>query len=202
MRKIAGVGVVVCAALLALGQSARAGTAIGLDGGTAAPMGGTTNHGWQFTANENITLTLLGLWDDDNDGMDIEHPVGLWEFNSGTLLTSGVISAGTGDLLIDHFRYVDVPDVDLLAGVSYVVGFYTPSTNDDKMVYASPVGLVVDPAITYVQARYGGNGSLLMPGPSTTTTYCRFGPNFQFVPEPGTLVLLLGGSLLLARRRG
>lgn len=193
---------VACALVLVLGQPAIAGTAIELGGGTSAPMGAPTNHGWRFTADEDITLTTLGLWDDDDDGMDIEHPIGIWEFSSGTLLASGVIHAGTGDLLIDHFRYIDVPDVDLAAGVDYVLGFHTASSNSDKMVYGGPlIDWVVDPAITYLDARYGGSPSLAMPGPSVTTTYYRFGPNFQFVPEPGTLSLLLIGGLALLRRR-
>jgi hypothetical protein len=187
--------------LLVLTQPALAGTAIGVTGGTAAPMGATTNHGWRFTANEAITLTELGLYDDDDDGMDIDHPIGLWQFDTEDLLTSGVISAGTGDSLVDHFRYVDVDDVTLQVGVDYVVGFYTPSSNDDKMIYASPTGWWVDPAITYVEARYGGNGELMLPGPSTSTTYYRIGPNFHYIPEPGTISLLLVGGLMLLHRR-
>ena len=194
-------GVMVCAVLLLAGAPAIAEIAIGLEGGTSAPMGATTNHGWRFQANDDITLTMLGLWDDDNDGMDIDHPIGLWRFDTGTLLTSGVISAGVGDPLIDHFRYVDVTDVALEAGVDYVIGFYTPSSNQDTMVYAAPVGLTINSAITYIEARYGGNGSLLMPGPNVTTTYCRFGPNFQFIPEPASLTLLLAAGVLALRRR-
>lgn len=201
MRSRIGIVAIACMVLFGLGQPAFAEIAISLTGGTAAPMGATTNHGWRFTANENITLTELGLWDDDNDGMDIDHPIGIWRFDTAQLLTSGVISAGTGDTLVNHFRYVDVPDVPLLAGVDYVLGFYTPSANEDEMVYASPTDWWANPAITYVEARYGGNNSLLMPGPNTTTTYYRVGPNFQFVPEPGTMGVLLVAGLMLIRRR-
>ncbi|MGD8451769.1 MAG: PEP-CTERM sorting domain-containing protein [Phycisphaerae bacterium] len=201
MKRLLDVIALGCTLLLVLATPAWGQTAVGLTGGTQAPMGATTNHGWRFTANEAITVTELGLWDDDNDGMDIDHPIGLWEFSSGTLLTSGIIHAGTGDELFDHFRYVDVDDVLLQVGGDYVVGFYTHTSNDDKMVYASPTDLWVDPAINYIEARYGGNGSLLMPGPSTSTTYYRFGPNFKFIPEPATAGLLLIGGLWLLRRR-
>lgn len=202
MRNILGIMALTCLVSFELGQPVLAEMAIGITGGTSAPMGATTNHGWRFTANEDLILTDLGLWDDDCDGMDIDHPIGVWEFATETLLTSGVISAGTGDPLIDGFRYTDVADVSLQAGVDYVVGFYTPSSNQDEMIYAPPLeGWWVNPAITYVEARYGGNGSLLMPGPNATTSYYRFGPNFQFVPEPGTIALLLVGGLTLIRRR-
>ncbi|NLG43788.1 MAG: hypothetical protein GX547_11115 [Phycisphaerae bacterium] len=200
MRRIISIAALACAALL-MGQPAFADTAaISLGGGTMAPMGAPTNHGWQFKANQEMTVTSLGLWDDDDDGMDIEHPVGLWELDSGTLLTSGVISQGTTDPLIDHFRYVDVQDVVLVPGVDYVIGFFTGSSNQDRMVYAGPTDLVIDPAITYVQACYGGAPSLAIPGPTTTTTYCRFGPNFQYIPEPAALGLFLAAGLLLRRR--
>jgi hypothetical protein len=189
-------------ASLLLGQPVLGETAVGLTGGTQAPMGATTNHGWRFTANETFTLTDLGLWDDDLDGMDINHPIGIWEYATQTLLTSGLISAGTGDPLLEHFRYTDVPDVVLQAGVDYVIGFATPSANQDKMVYSAPEGLTYNPAITYIEARYGGgDGTLAMPGPTTSTTAYRFGPNFQFVPEPGTMGLMLLGGLALIRGR-
>jgi len=71
-----------------------------------------SNHGWEFTVNEEITLTHLGLYDHGDNGFSIDHPIGLWRLSDEALLASGTVSAGTGDTLIDHFRYIDVPDVD------------------------------------------------------------------------------------------
>jgi hypothetical protein len=203
MRSVWSVLAVASVILLGVSQLTLADPAIGVSGGTIAPPGGTTNHGWEFTANSAITVTNLGLWDDNGDGNDIAHPIGLWELSSGTLLASGTISAGASDPLIDGFRYVDVTDVVLTAGVHYVVGWYSASSSTDRMVYDAPVGFWTAPEITYVQACYGPSGSFVMPHATTTTRYYRIGPNFQFTPEPGTACLLLvGGVLMLVRRRG
>jgi len=173
-----------------------------------SPIGGS-NHGWQFTVNQGITVSHLGLYDYPPDGFSADHPIGLWRLNDGTLLTSGTMHAGTVDPLTNHFRYIDVPDVQLSIGVNYVIGYYSYSDNSDKAI-TKAAGLQVSPAINLVVSRWDTSGQFQMPMNITPDedefgdpqpNPDAFGPNFKFeVPEPMTLLLLSLGGLLLHRR--
>lgn len=174
-----------------------------------------TNHGWEFTVNSPIEVTHIGLLDIANppnsmpdttpDGFSLAYPVGL--FNAGgTLLTSGTMSPGTGDMLVDNFRYVPVPTVTLSPGVHYVVAFHTATHNWPDVDYhiANIPQFQPNPAINYVIARWGiGSGLALPPNlvdPNGAAPY-RFGPNFLFVPEPGNFTALALAGLALFRLR-
>ena len=194
--------VLICLCMLVLNglsRPARADVAVSLDpaGSSGANPGADTNHGWEFTVNVPIVVTHLGLFDDDD--FDISHPIGLWCLSDSTLLAVGVIFPGTGNLLLDHFRYADVVDVPLTVGDSYVIGSYSLSTNTDLMIYR-PGDLQVHSAVTIVGARVrtGGGGLQI---PDTLCSDDRFGPSFQFIPEPATLTLLGLESLALLMKR-
>lgn len=190
-------------------RSIFADTAVDLDPSSyaGAPAAGS-NHGWQFTVNNSIKVTHLGLFDKSDNGFAIDHPIGLWRLNDGTLLTSGTISAGTVDPLTDHFRYIDVPDVQLSVGVDYVIGFYSDTDFADRMI-SDADALQINPAINLIVGRWDGGGQFQMPAnvlpdedefgdPQPYPD--RFGPNFLFVPEPMTLLLLGLGGVMLRRR--
>lgn len=194
----------VTAALLAacgLSTWAVADVAVSLDGtGVGGTPGGDTAHGWQFMVNEAITVTHLGLYDRGADGFADNHPIGLFRLSDGMLLTSGVMSAGAGDPLIINFRYIDTLDVALDVGESYVVSYYTANPGTADFVITGANNLVVTPEITYEQGRWGGGtGGLVLPPNRVGAD--RFGPNFQFVPEPTTIGMLGMGALLMLRRR-
>jgi hypothetical protein len=172
-----------------------------------------TTQGWEFVANRAITVTRLGLYDGPNSGalagdeFLVEHPIGLWRLADGSLLTSGTIPSGTGadTELLDGFRYIDVDDdvdgdgVTLVAGDSYVVGFYTghysdAASADGMLVWPQFFTWSADSAIQYVSARWGDFGpDLALPSHLLDASYSRFGPNFQFietvVPVPGAVLL-------------
>jgi hypothetical protein len=170
------------------------------------PNSGTT-HGWQFSVNDPIEVTHLGLYDRFQDGFHMDHPIGLWD-QQGTLLADNVISAGAGDLLIENFRYVPVVDITtgdgivLSPGTTYTVGFYTE-------IFAQIDGMVVfdgfhtiHPAIDYVGFGVSDfTDGLQMPTGEDPTSH-RWGPNLQFtiVPAPAA-AWLLGLGLIPARRR-
>ena len=177
-----------------------------------AGMGAGTNGGWQFTVNEPITITHLGLYDDYTaNGFWIDHPIGLWRLSDSVLLASETMSAGTGDTLIDHFRYIDVPDVALDVGEDYVIGVYSASCdppNADRVILNAD-DLQVDAAIDIVVRRWDIAGQFQMPAniyewdPYGGEPYAPdfFGPNFQFIPEPATIGLLALGAIFLRRRK-
>ena len=190
----------VGALVLGLTQAATADfalTNLGPERGGGTPAADSA-HGWQFLANESITVTHLGLFDLDGDGFDISHPIGLFDLASMDLLTSGTMSAGVGDPLIDEFRYIDTPDVTLEAGRTYVISYYSATSNDDWVITNATFD--VNSAITYVQGRWGDANALEIPANATGDT--RIGPNFQFIPAPAAaLPLLAAGGLLVSRRR-
>lgn len=164
-------------------------------------------HGGEFSPLVPIVITHLGLYDDDDDGFDVDHPIGVFRLSNAAPLTSGVISAGTSDILIDRFRYVDVPDVALDAGDTFVVAFYTAERHDDRMIslWSEVTSLSVHPDVSFVrQGRYQiDTGRLKLP--INTSRDIRLGPSFLFtrLPEPNTGVLLLSGIMpaLIRRRR-
>ena len=179
---------------------------------TRAYPWGDSNHGWEFTVNYMIEVTHIGMLDLTTgggiapDGFLLAHDVGLFRMD-GALLTAGTLSPGTGDMLLDNFRYVPVSPVMLSPGEHYAVVYYA-ATNEwptvDETIAAIP-SFQASPAINYVAARSSwGDGSLALPSnqidPNNPHPYC-FGTNFLFVPEPGTLFLLgLAGAALLRRR--
>jgi len=55
------------------------------------------------TSND-IYITHLGMFDKDGDGLVNTHSVGLWS-DSGTLLSSAVLTPNDPGILIDGFRY-------------------------------------------------------------------------------------------------
>lgn len=201
---------IVVLAVLSFGSTSFGNIAVDLDETTSGstPVSGSS-HGWDFAASTSITVTHLGLWDDNDNGFTESLPVGLFRLSDEALLTSGTISAGAGDPLIDHFRYVDVPDITLSAGTSYVVSYYSDSDGMDAILTWSS-SVTLDPLITLGNYRWEvGDSGLEMPNNTTSDT--RFGPNFQFttgaqapVPAPGAILLgSLGTGLVtwLRRRR-
>jgi len=168
---------------------AIAGPAISISGGSGGTPTAGSSHGWEFTANEPIIVTHLGLYDSSDDGMEIPHPIGIFRLNDAALLTSGTINAGVGDVLLDSFRYVDTPDITLESGMGYVIAYYSATDSGDNVI-TSATGLSTDSAITYGPSRRWetSTGGLVLPANMTPDD--RIGPNFLFVvPEPSTLTL-------------
>ena len=177
------------------------------DNDFAWPTAGS-NHGWQFTVNQSVTVTHLGLFDKGANGFVIDHPIGLWRLNDGTLLASGTIGAGTVDILTNYFRYIDVPDVQLSVGVNYVIGFYSDTAHGDYEI-TNAHNLQLNPNINIIVSRNDGAGQFQMPAdifvpPPPWEPYDpdEFGPNFLFeVPEPASVALIMAGGMFLTLRR-
>ena len=130
-----GQAIAVCATLVAV-QFAVADTAVDIvsnDPSTNVfPAGGTT-FGWQFSVNETIEITHIGLYDNNSDGFDGEHPIGLWD-EEGSLIWSDVIEAGSSLPLVDLFRYIDLDPptlsgtdgtITVAPGQKYTIGFFS-----------------------------------------------------------------------------
>ncbi len=166
--------------------------------------------GSQFVANKAITITALGIFDDNQDGLIGPHDAGLWD-SAGNLLAATSIAGGTTDPLIANFRYNNLlTGVTLVAGQSYEVGInYGSGGATDPLVFpGSAINFSTDPNITFVKSTFA-QGGFLAPLGSISTSPAYFGANFlstSAVPELGTGfsmagLICAGGIGLWARGR-
>lgn len=191
---VTAAAVALCCSASLHGQTPALSTVSSGSGGT--PVANTI-HGWEFTPTVPLKVTHLGLWDEPPTGIQHQHPIALFRVNDSSLLSSGVIQVGLGDLLLDSFRYVDTPDVTLAAGTAYVVSYFSAIGSGDFVITSG--SYEVNPAITYGLGRWG-DGPLGIP--ANTTTDLRIGPNFLFeIPEPATCcgAWMMFGALVVRR---
>ena len=181
--------------------------ALSFTGGTPVISFATT-FGWGFAVNTPLTVTALGVWDLQGDGLVEDHTVGIFTTSGSTPLVSATVPSGAAGTLIDGFRYVSITDTVLSPG-TYNIGAFYPVGLDPVIQNASTV--TTDPRITYQQGGFDVlAGSLANPTAPTATANSNFGPNFQIapaaigvIPEPGSLALLAiaVGAFAFRRRR-
>jgi hypothetical protein len=166
--------------------------------------------GWQFTVNEDIFVTGLGVWNQDTqaglEGLTSDHRVGIWDLGTGDLLVEGV--AGPGGNVIGAWTYTSVADTTLTVGNTYVIGalYNAGGVEDGDSYISSATSVSMDPTINFGGGRSPLAGDLGFALPETfsgSTSLGRFGPNFTFrpVPTPGAIAVLGLGGLVAARRR-
>lgn len=204
--------VVVAALILAAGASAASAQAINsFTGGTQffGFYGGAIAGdvvGWRFTVNTPITVTHLGVWNADTNGLGAgltaNHRIGIWDTNTQGLLTS--TSAGPGGTVVGAWTYASTNSVNLVPGVNYTIGAeYNAGGGDDGDNYvSSPSSVNLNSAVNLLQGVFPAATDLGFVFPTgNTANLGRHGPNFLFVPAPGAAALLGLGGLAAARRR-
>jgi len=161
-------------------------------------IGDNVTLGYAFTVSTPVSVTMLGLFDSDNNGLLSSHAVTIWT-STGTQLVQATIPAGTGATLTNGFRYVSIAPFTLAAGTYTIAGFYAaglPPSFDPALVFAS---ITSASGISYVDIR-SANG-FVFPSGSLGQSNGYFGPNFQFTtavptPDSGSTISLLGFALL------
>lgn len=187
----------LCGAILA--TSASAGTlAMDFTAPTTNFTNGLWSLGWEFNLTQAVTVTQLGFYDSNKDGLTERHEIGIYD-SLGTLLVSGIV--GPGDTLVSWFRMTNVAPTVLAAGNGYRIA----ATTGGEDYTWDPTGFVTDPRVQFVTDRYTSSGSLVFPEFSSEVTGW-FGPNFATgaaVPEPSTYAMLGSAiaALAMLRRR-
>jgi hypothetical protein len=184
-------------------------SALSFSGGTTYSWPGAT-IGWEFTISAPITVTALGVWDENGDGLSEDHQVGIWASTGGAPLVS--TSVTTTNPLIDGFRYNTISDYQLAPG-TYVVGAYMPPTGSD--LGTSGAVYTTNSPVTYIRNLYLYDAGFTIP----TVEWVgqdggNFGGNFRFrstqsqpiptLSEWGMIIMsliLAGSAIWMIRRR-
>ena len=133
--------------------------ALSFTGGSVSSISTDTVVGWRFTANSNVFVDSLGMFDHLNDGFQTPSNVGLWDIG-GTLLASTTVNSG--DSLVNGFRYSTISPVPLSSGQDYVVaGTLDGDVDGDEYVSAANASTI--PEITWVESRAVDTSVLTFP---------------------------------------
>lgn len=144
------------------------------------------------------TVQSLGFFDSGQDGLAGSYQVGLWD-SSQTLLASGTVTPASP--LIGDFRWVNISPVALSANSTYVVAALLPNAPPDPWL---------DNASLTLGAGFSGagtgqtltSGTLAYPTTIGSSPYVIVNVSDVAVsPEPGSMAIVGGAALLLARRR-
>jgi hypothetical protein len=160
------------------------------------------NDGFTFTPNVNITVTALDYYLSPSNTLLDGHGVGIYAVsNQATPLVTATVGPCGGlnpacNLVTagSSFDSVAVAPTELFAGVQYMLAglaFSDELENGGTSGLGIPLAdLVTAPAITLNAYYYDYNSSLDYPTTPYGTGYV--GPNFQFAPDGGTTLALLG----------
>jgi hypothetical protein len=173
-------------------------------GGFVAGAGQDQLWGWVFTANSPISVTAVGVFDTDSDGLAVSHDVGIFRQSDQSLLAAATIPEGVGGFLDSGFRFVSLGGPVALGIDTYVIVMTMPDHNPDNQ-NVSNTSVTTASQIIYVDSAFGLSAVLAFPTTNGILPMGFFGPNFIFesaaVPEPGPAMLLIAGlGALLIRR--
>lgn len=192
---------ILCAlAFLAVAQPTYADT-IGVTtaGGYTVLTVFDTVIGWSFTANADVQVGALGIWDEGGDGFVEDVNVGLWT-DSGTLL--GLATVGSTDALDAGFRFAAITPILLTGGNSYTIAGLLQAPD----YYRAFTEVTNSPLITWSDSRAVNTNVLTFPTEITGREGSYFGANLRVtpvapIPEPASVTLLgLGLAAIGARR--
>lgn len=165
----------------------------GLGSGRDYYQGASYCTGFRFTANEDVTVTALGFYDDQKNGIVGGHDVGIYDVVTKQLLATATVVPS--DPLTGFFRYHALAaPVTLPANRDYFAQAVTLTDH-----YALAPDIVVDPAITFIGIA-GDDGFT----PHTDLHYPTdilmndfvgdFGPSFKIAKCPGGRTRDLGAT--------
>jgi len=183
---------------MTLGTDARAlpMPAISITGPNVASAASAYTFGYEFTADANLQVTALGVFDSSGDGLGMAYEVGVWN-SSAVLLDSVVVPAGTSATLISGFRYQDLSTaIALTNGASYRIGVLVPA--NQELVNAAD-SVVTNSITINTPDLFTLGTNLSYPSTLSGTTGRKYlTANMLLVPEPSAVLLVGSGILALA----
>jgi hypothetical protein len=216
-------GMVVAAVGLTAAQDVRGAVVEIASTGSAYAGGGAGAGGIEFnntfTANTNLSVTELGVWDQGGDGLNIAHRAEVWDVTTQSLLGSVSIPAGTtaplggqsttGTDQTSGFRFAPLGlPIALVSGHGYSLQTYDfgdtnhagtdPYGDGGHTVTAtSDITLVRTGFVFTAASGYHGDDSNVDPD------FFAVGSFITAVPEPASIALIGAVALAtLTRRRG
>lgn len=146
---------------------------------------GAYSLGWTFVANQAITITSLGFYDDKKNGLTESHPVGVYDKATQMLLAQATVTPQ--DPLTGYFRFTALtPPLALQQGKTYVLMAWVGTENYLAFNGLDPTW-TVNPAISYAggAVNYGNANATGLLYPDTFAMPSGggdFGPNFELIP--------------------
>ena len=162
-------------------------------------------EGYTFSLTTAMSVSALGFYDTNQDGLVQAHQVGLWN-SAGTLLASVTVPSGTAAPLTGTSRYVSLAaPLALAVGTTYTMGAYMGNGSDSVIYFGA-----ANPAkgVSFGAAMVdNGTSTFSRPRIATGEDQGYFGPNLivtpvvQSTPEPSALAALGLGAVGLLKRR-
>jgi len=173
------------AGLLALAAGARAATpAVEVYGGAKMTGGTSYSVGWQFTLNDPVQVTALGVYDADGGGLAQGHTVRLYDVTNNQVLTTVTVpQAAPGESAggyLAHYTTLPSP-ITLATGTSYLLA---KQNGLDSYLYNTAV--IPASQVNWITGK-GVSGGLPAGASGFNIDYslgAYFGTNFKF--EAGT----------------
>lgn len=156
-------------------------------------QGASGVFGWQFTTRSDIQITALGIYDNPGvsgggypgDGLLESHDIAVWDVSSHVSpVVSALIPSGIDASLVSGFRWVNIPQVTLLAGHDYVIAALYSNTDLRDLV----TGAINNPGFVLTAShdiqfggyRAAGYPFLAFPEYYAPGAQFAFGPNFLY----------------------
>ena len=137
-------------------------------------------EGYTFSLTTVMSVSALGFYDYQQNGLVQAHQVGLWS-STGTLLASVTVPSGTSAPLTGASRYVSLATPVLLAvGTTYTMGAYMGNGSDLGVYYGTSNPIA---GVTFGTAMVdNGGGAFSRPTSATGEDQGYFGPNLLVTP--------------------
>jgi len=145
--------------------------------------------GWQFNVNSAVTVVAMAWHDDNRDGLERAHEVGIFA-PDGSLISSThvTIPAGNGAALDGIWRVVPITPTVLGPGAGYIVGGFNGAGQSSCLDFN--VSQSVHPDLTYVDATFSSiNGIFERPVNFSSANNGFYGVGFQVTDCTGNEIM-------------
>jgi hypothetical protein len=137
----------------------------------------SVTEGWAFTADSDLWVVAIGVWDRSSDGLMVEYSVAIWD-DSGKPLRDAIVKHGKESILVQEFRYTPIFPLRLKRGHSYRVGaFYREPGDDPRVDGGSNNRISEHKNIRWLGHHRTLGDKLTFPGKAASAFTGSFGPN-------------------------